>query len=103
MPRRLPRKKPGSCSLLSPLRVSMLHCRMTLPNVPSSITDFVIANSLTWAYLQEKLTTKPYGPADAPEVWHFPVFLNTIQSVFAAIVGAVYLYASTPSNAAVPP
>lgn len=59
--------------------------------------------SLTWAYLQEKLTTTPYGPADAPEVWHFPVFLNTIQSVFAAIVGAVYLYASTPRNSPIPP
>jgi UDP-galactose transporter B1 len=63
----------------------------------------IYASFLTWAYLQEKLTTKPYGPADAPEVWHFPVFLNTIQSVFAAIVGAVYLYASTPSNTSVPP
>ncbi|CAJ0553882.1 Ff.00g123940.m01.CDS01 [Fusarium sp. VM40] len=63
----------------------------------------IYASFLTWAYLQEKLTTKPYGPVDAPEVWHFPVFLNTIQSVFAAIVGAVYLFASTPRNAAVPP
>ena len=59
--------------------------------------------SLTWAYLQEKLTTTPYGPADAPEVWHFPVFLNTIQSFFAATVGFVYLLASTPSGAPVPP
>ncbi|RSL41041.1 hypothetical protein CEP53_013005 [Fusarium sp. AF-6] len=63
----------------------------------------IYASFLTWAYLQEKLTTTPYGPADAPEVWHFPVFLNTIQSVFAAIVGAVYLYASTPRNSPVPP
>ncbi|KAF4978396.1 hypothetical protein FZEAL_5214 [Fusarium zealandicum] len=63
----------------------------------------IYASFLTWAYLQEKLTTTPYGPADAPEVWHFPVFLNTIQSVFAAIVGAVYLFASTPRNSPVPP
>ncbi|KAL5094439.1 hypothetical protein Trisim1_007024 [Trichoderma cf. simile WF8] len=61
------------------------------------------AKSLTWAFLQEKLTTKAYGPADAPEVWHFPVFLNTIQSLFAAAVGFVYLLASTPKGAAVPP
>ncbi|KAF7563838.1 hypothetical protein G7046_g313 [Stylonectria norvegica] len=64
----------------------------------------IYASFLTWAYLQEKLTTKPYGPPDAPEVWHFPVFLNTIQSVFAAAVGFVYLLVSTPSSAAaVPP
>ncbi|EHK24635.1 uncharacterized protein TRIVIDRAFT_30062 [Trichoderma virens Gv29-8] len=63
----------------------------------------IYASFLTWAYLQEKLTTKAYGPADAPEVWHFPVFLNTIQSLFAAAVGFVYLLASTPKGAAVPP
>ncbi|KPM43479.1 UDP-galactose transporter 1 [Neonectria ditissima] len=63
----------------------------------------IYASFLTWAYLQEKLTTTPYGPADAPEVWHFPVFLNTIQSVFAAAVGAVYLVASTPAGASVAP
>lgn len=81
----------------------MLHCRFSPNSSHGQIAHTAFADSLTWAYLQEKLTTKPYGPADAPEVWHFPVFLNTIQSVFAAIVGAVYLYASTPSNAAVPP
>ncbi|PNP50988.1 hypothetical protein THARTR1_08609 [Trichoderma harzianum] len=63
----------------------------------------IYASFLTWAFLQEKLTTKAYGPADAPEVWHFPVFLNTIQSLFAAAVGFVYLLASTPKGAAVPP
>ncbi|KAH0494272.1 hypothetical protein TgHK011_000897 [Trichoderma gracile] len=63
----------------------------------------IYASFLTWAYLQEKLTTKAYGPADAPEVWHFPVFLNTIQSLFAAAVGFVYLLASTPKGASVPP
>lgn len=59
--------------------------------------------SLTWAYLQEKLTTTPHGPVDAPEVWHFPVFLNTIQSLFAATVGSIYLIASTPSGKRIPP
>ena len=58
---------------------------------------------MTWAYLQEKLTTTPHGPEDAPEVWHFPVFLNTIQSLFAAAVGCVYLLASTPSGQPTPP
>lgn len=59
-------------------------------------------HSLTWAYLQEKLTTTPYGPADAPEKWHFPVFLNTVQSIFAASVGCVYLLLSTPRGTPVP-
>ncbi|UNI14336.1 UDP-galactose transporter [Purpureocillium takamizusanense] len=66
----------------------------------------IYASFLTWAYLQEKLTTTPYGPSGdgaAPEKWHFPVFLNTIQSVFAATVGCVYLLLSTPRGAAVPP
>jgi UDP-galactose transporter B1 len=57
---------------------------------------------LTWAYLQEKLTTTPHGPEHAPEVWHFPVFLNTVQSIFAAAVGCVYLVMSTPKGSSVP-
>jgi UDP-galactose transporter B1 len=56
---------------------------------------------LTWAYLQEKLTTTPHGPDN--EVWHFPVFLNTIQSLFAATVGIVYLLLSTPRGQPTPP
>lgn len=60
-------------------------------------------SSLTWAFLQEKLTTTPHGPADAPERWHFPVFLNTVQSVFAATVGLLYLHVSTPRGSRLPP
>lgn len=56
---------------------------------------------MTWAYLQEKLTTTPHGPDG--EVWHFPVFLNTIQSSFAATVGCIYLFVSTPAGRSVPP
>ncbi|KFH48150.1 UDP-galactose transporter-like protein [Hapsidospora chrysogenum ATCC 11550] len=63
----------------------------------------IYASFLTWAYLQEKLTTTPHGPPSAPEVWHFPVFLNTIQSIFAATVGCIYLVASTPSGRPIPP
>ncbi|KAF4505415.1 hypothetical protein G6O67_007369 [Ophiocordyceps sinensis] len=61
----------------------------------------IYASFLTWAFLQEKLTTTTYGPASAPERWHFPVFLNTVQSVLAAGVGFVYLKLSTPRGAAV--
>lgn len=60
-------------------------------------------DSLTWAYLQEKLTTTPYGPPGATEVFKYPVFLNTIQSLFAAATGSLYLYFSTPRGKAVPP
>ncbi|OAA32868.1 UAA transporter [Moelleriella libera RCEF 2490] len=63
----------------------------------------IYASFLTWAFLQEKLTTTPHGPADAPERWHFPVFLNTVQSVFAATVGLLYLHVSTPRGSRLPP
>lgn len=51
--------------------------------------------------MQEKLTTTPYGPPGAHEVFRFPVFLNTIQSAFAATTGFLYLYFS--SRGAIPP
>ncbi|KAH7329159.1 UDP-Glc/Gal endoplasmic reticulum nucleotide sugar transporter [Stachybotrys elegans] len=65
----------------------------------------IYASFLTWAYLQEKLTTTPHHSAlDAePEFWRFPVFLNTVQSLFAATVGCLYLILSTPKGAAIPP
>ncbi|KAI1212501.1 UAA transporter [Annulohypoxylon truncatum] len=63
----------------------------------------IYGSFLTWAYLQEKLTTTPHGPPGATEVFKYPVFLNTIQSLFAAATGALYLYASTPSGRAIPP
>ncbi|KAI1502737.1 solute carrier family 35 member B1 [Biscogniauxia marginata] len=70
----------------------------------------IYGSFLTWAYLQEKLTTTPHGPPPgavgkgegATEVFRYPVFLNTIQSLFAAATGALYLYLSTPRGAAVP-
>ncbi|PFH57894.1 hypothetical protein XA68_14446 [Ophiocordyceps unilateralis] len=55
---------------------------------------------LTWAYLQEKLTTTGYGPQH--ERWRFPVVLNTVQSVLAAVVGAGYLVATTARGDRVP-
>lgn len=48
-------------------------------------------NSLTWALLQERLTTTPYGDASSPELFKFPVFLNTVQSLCAALIGYLYL------------
>ncbi|KAI1661562.1 UAA transporter [Daldinia decipiens] len=63
----------------------------------------IYGSFLTWAYLQEKLTTTPHGAPGATEVFKYPVFLNTIQSLFAATTGAMYLYASTPRGQAIPP
>jgi UDP-galactose transporter B1 len=63
----------------------------------------IYGSFLMWAYLQEKLTTTAHGPADAPVHFRYPVFLNTIQSSFAAIVGLVYLVASRPRGASIPP
>ncbi|KAJ8065575.1 hypothetical protein OCU04_006254 [Sclerotinia nivalis] len=58
----------------------------------------IYGSFLTWALLQERLTTTPYGPENAPEKFKFPVFLNTVQSVFAATVGYIYLRFDTPVN-----
>ncbi|KAI1768844.1 UAA transporter [Hypoxylon sp. FL1150] len=63
----------------------------------------IYGSFLTWAYLQEKLTTTPHGAASATEKFKYPVFLNTIQSLFAALTGALYLYFSTPKNQPIPP
>jgi UDP-galactose transporter B1 len=58
-----------------------------------------LLNSLSWALLQERLTTTPYGSETSPELFTFPVFLNTVQSLFAATVGYLYLRFDTPRGA----
>jgi solute carrier family 35 (UDP-galactose transporter), member B1 len=55
---------------------------------------------LTWAYLQEKLTTTAYGPEG--ERFKFSVFLLTIQSLFAAAGGQLFTLFSTPRGQPVP-
>jgi solute carrier family 35 (UDP-galactose transporter), member B1 len=65
--------------------------------------DADIFCSLTWALLQERLTTTPYGSEGAPELFKFPVFLNTVQSLFAATVGFVYLQFDTPKGSSPAP
>lgn len=50
----------------------------------------IYGSFLTWALLQERLTTTPYG-STTQEFFKFPVFLNTVQSIFAALVGYLYL------------
>lgn len=62
--------------------------------------------SLSWALLQERITTTSYGPPSSPERFTYSIFLNTIQSTFAAIVGYIYLLItaskSQPSSAIFP-
>jgi len=49
-------------------------------------------NSMTWAWIQERLTTTTHGPAN--QRFTYSIFLNTVQSAFAAITGLVYLFLS---------
>ncbi|KXX76465.1 UDP-galactose transporter 1 [Madurella mycetomatis] len=60
----------------------------------------IYASFLTWAYLQEKLTTTTYGPTN--ERFKFSVFLLTIQSLFAAAGGKLFSIVSTPRGQPVP-
>ncbi|OBT77941.1 hypothetical protein VF21_04343 [Pseudogymnoascus sp. 05NY08] len=62
----------------------------------------IYASFLTWALLQERLTTTPYGPPTSPEVFKFPIVLNTIQSLFAVLTGLLYLHLSRPANSPTP-
>ncbi|CZS93537.1 hypothetical protein WAI453_001065 [Rhynchosporium graminicola] len=84
--------------------------KMLEDNVPgvkeAGALQFLIAvggiygSFLTWALLQERLTTTPYG--SEKEIFKFPVFLNTVQSLFAALVGYVYLQYDTKGSATAP-
>ncbi|KAH6682051.1 UAA transporter family-domain-containing protein [Halenospora varia] len=78
--------------------------KLNAPKKEAGALQFFVAvggiygSFLTWALLQERLTTTPYGPPSSPELFKFPVFLNTVQSLFAALVGYAYLHFSTPAN-----
>ncbi|RMZ84332.1 hypothetical protein DV738_g524, partial [Chaetothyriales sp. CBS 135597] len=67
----------------------------------------IYATFLTWALLQERITTTPFEsrPSSASlsstpsvEYFKFPIFLNTIQSLFAFISGSLYLLATTKTT-----
>ncbi|KAL2271716.1 hypothetical protein VTJ83DRAFT_1087 [Remersonia thermophila] len=64
----------------------------------------IYASFLTWAYLQEKLTTTTYTSpsSSAPERFKFPVFLLTIQSLFAFLAGKLFSILTTPKGQPVP-
>ncbi|KAI9876444.1 MAG: UDP-galactose transporter [Pleopsidium flavum] len=62
----------------------------------------IYASFLSWAVLQERITTTPYGPPSSPERFTYSIFLNTVQSAFAALTGYIYLL-STSSNSTTTP
>lgn len=62
----------------------------------------IYASFLTWALLQERITTTPYGPASSPSRFTYSIFLNTIQSTFAAFSGYLYLTFSSPRSKPTP-
>ncbi|KAB2571780.1 UAA transporter [Lasiodiplodia theobromae] len=75
----------------------------------AGVTELVIcvagiyASFLSWALLQERITTTRYGPPAAPETFTYSIFLNTVQSAFAALTGYAYLISSKPKGGPVPP
>ena len=62
----------------------------------------LIFGSLSWALLQERITTTTYGSSSSPERFSYSVFLNTIQSTFAALVGYIYLLSTASKTQPTP-
>ncbi|PWW74434.1 UAA transporter [Tuber magnatum] len=82
---------------------SVAHTTEDSKDHGSSIFQLIIcvggiyASFLTWALLQERITTTPYG-ADK-EIFRSPLLLNTVQSLFAALTGYAYFsYSSSPGQ-----
>ncbi|RMZ13477.1 hypothetical protein D0862_02303 [Hortaea werneckii] len=46
---------------------------------------------LTWGILQERITTTNHGTPENPEIFHYPVVMNTIQSLVATLLGYLYV------------
>ncbi|KAI7292696.1 hypothetical protein KC340_g16657 [Hortaea werneckii] len=54
---------------------------------------------LTWGILQERITTTNHGTPDRPEIFHYPVVMNTIQSLVATLLGYLYVLSTrTPTT-----
>ncbi|RPA83725.1 UAA transporter [Ascobolus immersus RN42] len=56
---------------------------------------------LTWALLQERITTTSYGPDK--RIFRYPLVLNTVQSLFASLTGYLYLRYTTKAGASTAP
>lgn len=83
-------------------KVADIHARDPVKEKEAGIVTLVLciggiyASFLSWAYLQERITTTTYGPKNSR--WTYSIFLNTVQSAFAALTGLVYLVASAPRD-----
>ncbi|KAI7225658.1 hypothetical protein KC330_g9073 [Hortaea werneckii] len=54
---------------------------------------------LTWGILQERITTTNHGTPEHPEIFHYPVVMNTIQSLVATLLGYLYVLSiRTPTS-----
>ncbi|ETN45283.1 uncharacterized protein HMPREF1541_09114 [Cyphellophora europaea CBS 101466] len=69
----------------------------------------IYASFLTWGLLQERITTTAFEPQPsalqlppAQEYFRFPIFLNTVQSLFAFVSGSCYLILTATSNNVLP-
>ncbi|KAK8210219.1 UDP-galactose transporter [Zalaria obscura] len=62
----------------------------------------IYASFLTWGVLQERITTTNYGSATSPEKFRFPIVLNTIQSLFATLLGYMYVLTTRESSTDLP-
>lgn len=59
---------------------------------------------ITWGILQERITTTPYtlpGQKEG-EIFSHTIFINTVQAVFASLVGYAYLVFSSRAKAQIP-
>ncbi|CAA9959011.1 hypothetical protein CFE70_002531 [Pyrenophora teres f. teres 0-1] len=57
----------------------------------------IYGSFMTWAWIQERLTTTTHGPMH--QRFTYSIFLNTVQSAFAAITGLMYLFLSARKDA----
>ena len=91
----------GSHNSSSVLVASTLRCMAQ--NAQESVTSTILTiTSLSWALLQERITTTSYGSPSSPSRFTYSVFLNTVQSSFAFLSGFVYLYLTTPKSESIP-
>ena len=86
-------------SYCSALAASTHHCKIRSPH-PVPVTNATC--SLTWGFLQERITTTDYGTSLQPEKFKYPVVMNTVQSTFAALLGYVYVLATRKSPSDLP-
>ncbi|MCJ1372525.1 UDP-galactose transporter [Loxospora ochrophaea] len=82
--------------------VGGIYASLYTPILQKSNPTQLTPNSLSWGFLQERITTTTYGPPHSPDRFTYSVVLNTIQSAFAALTGYIYLLSSTPRSQPTP-